>query len=167
MTDPNPYTAAELDDIQRSAERQRSWASVVGPKTLLRLVAQARRAIELESLLRNLIARIDRDGGHAQEGETPSESAARAEKLAVDRGVRIAELETQLAEREGLERRLLVWLKSSTLAEAAVSIDGAGCYSARLERGVEHPKFFGENADYWQALRAALEAADAEKASGK
>jgi hypothetical protein len=66
-----------------------------------------------------------------------------------------------LEEREALEQRLSEFLRSSCLAEATALFDEANrCFSVRLDRGSTLSPFFGEGHDYWQALRAALDAAE-------
>jgi hypothetical protein len=195
MTAPNPFTAAELDEIERY------FIGGTGtPQHEIRLLAMARRAIELEARVAELLsalAEIHRTSGRGDGHGTPAETAACVVDAIVSGAIdsaegaerekqleqRIDELETRLAEREGLERRLQAWLRGGDDSEDRHMLReiGAGfehvslCWekedlegeliggmTARVSGFHE-----GEGLDYWQAVRAALDEVEAEKASGK
>lgn len=222
MTAPNHFTAAQLDELHRKCELD---TGRLGPGQFDRLLTQARRAIELEARVaeleedlsaatlfaRALVAKIDRDGGQAQRGESLQYSCHRAtgaviealaeldrihsgKRLSIEelntlwlangRNVesfalavenhyrarcesRIAELETQLAEREGLERRRDALLRKHRATELhdATSMGLDRCHTVwfRFPGQPEGRSDEGCYLDYWQALRAALD--DAEKGS--
>lgn len=73
---------------------------------------------------------------------------------------RIRELETQLAEREGLERERDAWLAEDPLHEITHDVEEPTGPHRIAMMDCGEACFGGKGPDYWQALRAALDEAE-------
>jgi hypothetical protein len=111
------------------------------------------RVREIERAFRNLVARIDGDGGQAQEGGTVAGSLERADTKVVTLQARVKELESELSEaRLDLER----WhtsVEAHRLATILEQRDEARAEAKALESEVARLR---EEAGREQAVKAAL-----------
>lgn len=186
MTAPNHFTAAELDALAASVvppdvdpdsseytckrcsvEYYVDEPDINDPSAMCdhcahafvendgpRLIAQARRAIELESRNEHQVGRIEAMGrSHRAELAELDAKAEAAE-------ARIAELETQLAEREGLAARRDAFLRKSRAIESHTCADFSGSHHVWLSASGKALTDYCAGPDYWQALRAALDEVD-------
>jgi DNA repair exonuclease SbcCD ATPase subunit len=172
-------TDAQLNELRREVESETSAWDLVGLRELLLMdLEQMRKAmpalIRRSNELPGLSAALDEARFRIAELETQlAERTCQLENVldasregmwmarALDAEREHKAASAQLAEREGLERKLAAFLRASCCNEAHALFDNDNqCFSVRLERKWPLSPFFGEASDYWQALRAALDEAE-------